>query len=89
MHAEMFERSETSQAVTRSAQPRPTTRCGVCGFAEVRTDVAVDRERLVLAECPRCEYRWTARAPEAQLRPTSRRLHKAPARVFAEAAPAA
>ena len=35
------------------------TRCHVCGFTEVRTDEVVDRELMVLAECPRCDHRWT------------------------------
>jgi hypothetical protein len=43
---------------------RSVTRCGVCGFSEVRTDEVLDRGRLLLAECPRCEHRWTAR-PDA------------------------
>jgi predicted Zn-ribbon and HTH transcriptional regulator len=34
------------------------TRCHVCGFTEIRIDEAVDREVLVLAECPRCDHRW-------------------------------
>jgi len=38
-------------------------RCGVCGFAEVQTDEVVDREVIFLAECPRCEHRWTSTAP--------------------------
>jgi hypothetical protein len=41
---------------------RSLTRCRVCGFAEVRTDEVVDRGLLLLAECPRCEDRWTLRA---------------------------
>ncbi len=38
---------------------RKSTRCLVCGFAEVRTDEAVDRSPVFLAECPRCDHRWT------------------------------
>ena len=38
---------------------RTTTRCQVCGFAEIRTDAVVDRIPMLLAECPRCEHRWT------------------------------
>jgi hypothetical protein len=38
---------------------RKLTRCLVCGFAEIRTDEAVDRGLVVLAECPRCDHRWT------------------------------
>ena len=42
---------------------RTLTRCLVCGFAEIRTDEVVDRGVVFLAECPRCEHRWTSRAP--------------------------
>ena len=38
---------------------RTLTRCLVCGSAEVRTDEVVDRGLVFLAECPRCEHRWT------------------------------
>jgi hypothetical protein len=38
---------------------RKLTRCLVCGFAEVRTDEVVDRSPVFLAECPRCDHRWT------------------------------
>jgi hypothetical protein len=41
---------------------RTLTRCLVCGFSEVRTDEVVDRGTILLAECPRCEHRWTERA---------------------------
>ena len=42
---------------------RTRTRCGVCGFSEVRTDEVVDRGLLLLAECPRCKHRWTESLP--------------------------
>ncbi len=43
------------------SQPERTlTRCLVCGFGEVRTDAVVDRGVVFLAECPRCDHRWTA-----------------------------
>ena len=42
---------------------RTLTRCLVCGFAEVRTDEVIDRGVVLLAECPRCEHRWTSRVP--------------------------
>ena len=42
---------------------RHSTRCLVCGFYEVRTDEVVDRGLVFLAECPRCEHRWTSSAP--------------------------
>jgi len=40
-------------------------RCGVCGFSEVRTDEVVDRGVVFLAECPRCDHRWTSPDPIA------------------------
>ncbi len=40
---------------------RTLTRCLVCGFAEVRADEVVAHGVVLLAECPRCEHRWTAR----------------------------
>jgi hypothetical protein len=42
---------------------RTVTRCRVCGSAEVRTDEVVDRGLVLLAECRRCEHRWTDAAP--------------------------
>jgi hypothetical protein len=44
---------------------RTLTRCLVCGFSEIRTDEVIDRGVVFLAECPRCEHRWTSRAPFA------------------------
>jgi hypothetical protein len=44
---------------------RTLRRCLVCGFAEVLTDEVVDRGLVLLAECPRCEHRWTESAPAA------------------------
>ncbi len=40
---------------------RTLRRCLVCGFAEVRTDEVVERGVVLLAECPRCDHRWTER----------------------------
>jgi hypothetical protein len=48
------------------------TRCLVCGFTEIRTDEVVDRGVVLLAECPRCDHRWTER-PTAWLAPESLR----------------
>ena len=39
------------------------TRCLVCGFTEIRTDEVVDRGVVLLAECPRCDHRWTEWPP--------------------------
>ncbi len=44
-----------------SAPQRTLSRCMVCGFAEVRTDEVIDRGTVLLAECVRCNHRWTAR----------------------------
>jgi hypothetical protein len=52
---------------------RTVTRCLVCGFTEVRTDEVVDRGVVLLAECPRCDHRWTERLP-AWVAPASARL---------------
>ncbi len=52
---------------------RTLTRCLVCGFAEVRTDEVIDHGVVLLAECPRCDHRWTERSeeqrPAARVRP--------------------
>ncbi|MAE94527.1 MAG: hypothetical protein CL910_07710 [Deltaproteobacteria bacterium] len=59
------------------AMTRPTrtlTRCLVCGFREVRTDEVVDRGLVLLAECPRCDHRWTERAAPARSVMASRPL---------------
>ena len=42
---------------------RTVIRCLVCGSSEVRTDEVIDRGLVLLSECPRCDHRWTARAP--------------------------
>lgn len=74
-----------------------TIRCGVCGFAEVRTDTAVDAaaaaEPLLLGECPRCEHRWTAparlAAPLVGPVTMARSPQRASARTLREVLPAA
>jgi hypothetical protein len=69
---------------------RTQGRCRVCGFTEIRTDEVIDHGVVFLAECPRCEYRWTSSEPPvevrsiAQLRPAVR-YHRVPARVVREA----
>lgn len=75
---------------------RTLTWCDVCGFAEVRTDEVLDAEVLFLAECPRCENRWTSREPiggplplAASVQPVARRFQRVPARVSRSVAPAA
>jgi uncharacterized Zn finger protein len=61
---------------------RTVTRCRVCGSAEVRTDEVVDRGLVLLAECRRCEHRWT----DAPSQGSARRVSM---RVVREVAPAA
>lgn len=39
--------------------PPGRTRCLVCGFSEVRTDEVAHRGVVLLAECARCQHRWT------------------------------
>ena len=36
-----------------------TPRCSVCASENVVTDEAIDRDVLRLAECRRCQHRWT------------------------------
>ncbi len=49
---------------------RTFSRCGVCGFAEVLTDVVLGpgdpegRPALGLGACPRCDHRWTVALPQ-------------------------
>lgn len=38
---------------------RTTSRCSICGFTEVFTDEVLDRGAVLIAECPRCDHRWT------------------------------
>jgi hypothetical protein len=53
---------------------RMLVRCLVCGSSEVRTDEVNHRGLLLLAECPRCQHRWTEDAipAPAQVRPLVR-----------------
>jgi hypothetical protein len=48
-----------------SASFHRRVRCCICGFSEVRTDEVLDRGVLFLAECPRCDHRWTSLEPIA------------------------
>ncbi len=42
-----------------SMATRTLIRCLVCGSSEVRTDEVHHRGVLLLADCPRCQHRWT------------------------------
>ncbi len=67
---------------------RTLARCLVCGSSEVRTDEVVDRGLVFLAECPRCEHRWTSPTPlEAPARPLA--VERLPAQTAQEVASAA
>jgi hypothetical protein len=52
--------------------------CLVCGFAEVRTDEALDGGVLFLGWCPRCGHRWTS--CESSLQPGLLRARSEPGR---------
>jgi hypothetical protein len=52
-----------AREVAMRAPLRTLRRCLVCGFTEIVTDEVVDRGIVLLAECLRCEHRWTERAP--------------------------
>jgi len=59
----------------RNALRRPSRtliRCLVCGFGEVRTDEVIDRGLVLLAECPRCDHRWTETASPQACAPVAR-----------------
>ena len=56
---------------------RTQGRCLVCGFSEIRTDEVVDRGVVFLAECPRCQHRWTSREPIAPVESRSTPLEPA------------
>ena len=67
-----------ARALVLSRVDRTLTRCLVCGCAEVRTDEVLDRGVLLLAECPRCEHRWTEhRAQVVRVCPAARAVHAA------------
>jgi hypothetical protein len=50
-------------------------RCAVCHGSDVLVDEVLDGGVLLLAECRRCEHRWTSRA-----RPSARRPRRVAAR---------
>jgi hypothetical protein len=73
---------------------RTQLRCTICGFTEIRTDEVFDRGLVFLAECRRCDHRWTSTEPIAAVRPSAEPLatvhyQRAPARVDREVLPAA
>src|SRR5262245_1026360 len=82
------ERSDSRFAASLGRATRTLSRCLVCGFRELRTDEVVERGWLLLAECPRCEHRFTQALPgPAELAPAARAPERAaPARPGAAAA---
>ncbi len=77
-----------------SASSNRWARCCICGFREVRTDEVIDRGVIFLAECPRCEHRWTSQQPivaDSSATPslTTIRFQRVPARLSREVQPAA
>jgi hypothetical protein len=59
---------------------RSLGRCPVCDFRELRTDEVFHRGLLLLAECPRCEHRFTqeplAETPPVALAPRLRTVRR-------------
>jgi uncharacterized Zn finger protein len=66
----------------------PRAACAVCGSREVRTDAVEQGGWLLLAECPRCDHRWTQRLSETSA-PTCAPVRVAAAAVRPEVANAA
>ena len=50
----------------------PGPACAVCGSREVRLDAVEHGGWLLLAECPRCDHRWTQPHGELALRAPAR-----------------
>lgn len=42
----------------------PRKHCGVCGCASLKIDEVAHHGRMLLAECSRCEHRWTETLPD-------------------------
>ena len=60
--------------------------CTVCGSREVRSDAVENGGWLLLAECPRCDHRWTQPLGEAPARTPARVTALAPLPEVASAA---
>jgi len=63
--------------------------CAICGYSEIRTDEVIDRSLVFLAECPRCEHRWTSTRPLGTHTVESSAVGPRRVRAFQEVAPAA
>jgi len=57
--------------VARETSPEA---CPVCSCREVRLDEVELGPRMKLAECPRCEHRWTTPVATTRLAPERRRM---------------
>jgi hypothetical protein len=53
--------------ITMPSAARTLLRCLLCGSSEVHTDEVVDRGVVLLAQCRRCDRRWTGPAEAAPL----------------------
>ncbi len=45
--------------------------CSVCGSIDVMHDEVVEPEAIQIAECQRCEHRWTSPAPAVDTIPAA------------------
>jgi hypothetical protein len=67
--------------------------CSVCGSRRVECDAVIDAceesgaDVLHLAECQRCEHRWTWRAAPLEIQEEPRTLHEDDARASAHKRP--
>ncbi|MEE3329567.1 MAG: hypothetical protein VX246_01755 [Myxococcota bacterium] len=64
-----------------SSHSRFSKQCGVCGCESLWIDEVAFQGRMLLAECPRCQHRWTEALPDPTHRTKAR-----PARVVVAAA---
>jgi transcription elongation factor Elf1 len=53
--------------ITVPSATRTLLRCLVCGSSEVHTEEVVDRGVILLAQCRRCDRRWTGPAEAAPM----------------------
>jgi hypothetical protein len=65
------------------------TKCLVCGCSEIHTDEVEHRGWVLLAECARCDHRWTARMDPTEPLVARALQSVRPARVAREVASAA
>lgn len=63
-----------------SSHSRFSKQCGVCGCESLRIDEVAFQGWMLLAECPRCQHRWTEALSDST--PTRR---SRPSRVVAAA----